>query len=252
MPHASLAHLDHRPWPIPSRPWSWRQSWRDLLFAHWPVSRAALRELVPRELELDLLDGEAWLGVVPFHMAGVMRRPFPDMPGISAFPELNLRTYVRHGDRAGVYFFSLDAGNRLAVWAARTFFYLPYFNARFGIERDGDGLRYRCERSDSRSQGVRFEARYAPTSAPAPTRDPRELFLTERYCLYARRSDGVLFRGEVHHEPWPLQHAEAEIVCNEVHLPTGLALADTAPLLHFAKRIDVVVWSLERLQGEGL
>ena len=128
--HPSLRQTDHRPWPLPPGPWTWRQQWCDLLFAHWPMPVAALRALVPPVLEIQEFDGTSWVGVVPFHMRGVMRRPLPDLPWVSAFAELNLRLYVVHGGRPGVWFVSLDAANPLAVWAARTFFHLPYFHAR--------------------------------------------------------------------------------------------------------------------------
>ncbi|MCH9647175.1 MAG: DUF2071 domain-containing protein [Deltaproteobacteria bacterium] len=244
--HPSLKALDHRPWPLPSAPWTWRQSWRDLLFAHWPVARDVLLPLVPEELEVQEFEGSSWVGVVPFRMSGVMRRPFPDFPGISAFPELNLRLYVEKDGRPGVWFLSLDAANSLAVWAARKFFHLPYSHAAMGLEEDSAGtISYRSRRQ---SGNQRFEAEYSATSEPYLAQpDSLEHWLTERYCLYARSPDGRLFRGEIHHPPWPLQKAEAEISHNDLwegHFP-----APTGPpaLLHFARRIDVVVWNLEPL-----
>ncbi len=113
-----LLQQAHRPWPIPKRRWIWRQSWCDLLFAHWPIEASQIRRLVPEPLQIDEFDGTSWIGIVPFRMEGVMRRPFPDMPWISAFPELNLRLYVHHQGKPGVWFLSLDATNPLAVWAA--------------------------------------------------------------------------------------------------------------------------------------
>src|SRR5262245_4268389 len=124
--HASLSHIDHRPWALPRGRWTMRQSWCDLLFAHWRVPVSALRPLIPARLKIQEFDGSAWLGAVPFRMTGVMYRPLPDLPWISAFPELNLRTYVECDGKPGVWFFSLDATNPLAVWAARRFFHLPY------------------------------------------------------------------------------------------------------------------------------
>lgn len=94
MRHASLERLGHRPWALPDRPWAWRQSWLDLLFAHWPIEARLLQPLVPPPLQVQELDGTSWIGLVPFQMAGVMRRPLPDLPWISAFPELNVRLYV--------------------------------------------------------------------------------------------------------------------------------------------------------------
>ena len=158
--HPSLAHLDHRPWPIPTRAWTWRQSWRDLLFAHWPIEARALRPLIPDGLDIQEFGGTAWIGVVPFRMSGVMHRPLPDLPWISAFPELNVRTYVERDGRPGVWFLSLDATNPLAVWAARTFFHLPYHRAAMSLVDQGDRIEYRSRRGDAR-----FDGWYRPSAA---------------------------------------------------------------------------------------
>lgn len=217
--------------------------WHDLLFAHWPLRASDLRAHVPRGLELDTFDGEAWLGVVPFTMSGVRPRITPPLPGISRFAEMNVRTYVTAEDKPGVWFFSLDAASRLAVRAARAFFHLPYFDARMEV-RSTDGLvHYRSERTHRGAPEARFEARYRGVGT-APQGE-LERFLTERYCLYAARSDGALFRGEIDHEPWPLQAGEAEIETLDMTRFLGTTLPDTRPLLHFAARLDVVAWLLE-------
>jgi uncharacterized protein YqjF (DUF2071 family) len=218
-----------------------RQSWCDLLFAHWPVSTAALRPLVPRGLQVQEFEGTSWIGVVPFRMQGVMLRPLPDVPGLSAFPELNVRIYVEHQGRPGVWFLSLDAMNRAAVWTARRFFHLPYYYARMSLRREGERIVY-----DSQRQGdhrLRFTASYGPTSSPYQA-EPGTLdhWLTERYCLYAADSSGRLHTTEIHHVPWPLQRAEADIEVNDMLRPFDLPLSDAEPLLHFARRLDVVNW----------
>jgi uncharacterized protein YqjF (DUF2071 family) len=244
--HPALARQDHRPWPIPADEWSWRQSWCDLLFAHWPVPAELIRPLVPEPLQVQEFDGSAWIGIVPFRMEGVMRRPLPDMPWISAFPELNVRTYVEHGGRPGVWFLSLDATSALAVWVGRRFFHLPYHCAPMSIETNaGQRFGYSHRRPESH---VMFEATYGPAGeihqAEAGT---LEHFLTERYCLYARRPDGAVLRADVHHEPWPLQAAEIEIRANTMTDSWNIALSDAPALVHFARRVDVVVWAPQRL-----
>lgn len=172
-----------------------------------------------------------------------MRRPFPDLPWISAFPELNLRLYVEADGKPGVWFLSLDAANPLAVWAARRFFHLPYFRARMSLSGLPGAVSYRSVRLD-RPRGVEFRAEYAPTSdvylAEAGT---LEHWLTERYCLYARTPRGRLLRAEVHHRPWPLQRASAEIARNDLLAPHGLSVSGPPALLHFSRRLDVAVWS---------
>ena len=135
-----LEETRHRPWPMPDGPWIMTQTWHDLLFAHWPVDARLVASKIPAPLELDLFDGRAWLAVVPFRMTNVTPRGLPPLPRVSAFSELNVRTYVRFEDKPGVYFFSLDAGNPLAVATARALFHLPYFPAAMTVEAaDGNG-----------------------------------------------------------------------------------------------------------------
>lgn len=202
-----------------------------------------LRALVPSGLELQEFDGAAWLGLVPFRMTGVMRRPLPDLPWISAFPELNVRTYVQLGGKPGVWFLSLDAANALAVWAARRFFHLPYYRARMTVTAEADGFRYSSARP-----GAAFAGSYAPTSEPyQASRGSLEHWLTERYCLYAAAPDGSLWRNEIHHRPWPLQPARARIERNSMFAFHGLDVNGPPALLHFAKRLDVIVWDGEQV-----
>ncbi len=224
-------------------------SWMELLFAHWRVAPEVLAACLPSGLRLDTFEGEAWVGVVPFRMENVTGRFLPNVPGLSAFPELNVRTYVTAKDgKPGVWFLSLDADQRLAVWGARTFFDLPYYRADMDCERGRDGwVDYRCERRDDRLGPGRFRGRYRglgePYAAPA---NSLESWLTERYCLYAAGPDGELGRGEIHHAPWPLQRAEAELRANTITQAHGLELHG-APLLHYVERLDVVGWTLESL-----
>lgn len=247
--HPSLRKLDHRPWPLPSGPWRWRQRWIDLLFAHWPVPASRLRHLVPSGVRIEEFDGTSWVGVVPFRMEGVMLRPLPDFPAISAFPELNLRLYVEAEGKPGVWFLSLDAGNSLAVWAARRFFHLPYFRADMTVRGDGERIRYESVRRASDAR-VAFAGRYAPAGEVFESRRGSiEHFLTERYCLYTQTRDGRIVRAQVHHPPWPLQEARAEIDENSIGRPHGLGLAEQPALVHFSKRLDVVVWPPENVSG---
>jgi uncharacterized protein YqjF (DUF2071 family) len=176
-------------------------------------------------------------------MAGVMKRPYPDVPGLSAFPELNLRLYVEFEGKPGVWFLSLDATNRLAVWAARRMFHLPYFHADITLQQTSGRIFYTSARRAS-SNPVRFHALYEPTSdVYRSSPGTLEHFLTERYCLYAQSPTGKVYRAEVHHEPWPLQAAAADIQLNELQVPHGLSLSGPPETLHFARRLDVVVWS---------
>lgn len=238
-----LSDRAHRPWPPPERRWSMLQVWHELLFAHWPVEPRALAAWLPGGLELDTREGVAWLGVVPFRMSGVRLRALPAVPGTSAFPELNVRTYVVRDGKPGVWFLSLDAANLLAVELARRWFALPYFRAHFELAHGAQGLRYRCRRADARGAPAELEVEYAPAGfvRPAPP-GSLEHWLVERYCLYAPARRGGLLRGEIHHRKWPLQPARARFEANS-YAPAALA---GAPLLHYAERLEVVIWSPER------
>lgn len=219
-------------------------SWHDLLFAHWPVPAAELRTLVPHSLELDLWQGEAWLGVVPFHMTQVGLPGANRLPWLCDFSELNVRTYVRCSGKSGVFFFSLDAACWPAVLGARAGFRLPYFWAHIGCRQEGQVIHYSSQRL--LGPAAQFEASYAPRS-PAVLARPGsfEHWLTERYCLYTTDRAGNALRGEIHHVPWPLQLAEAELRQNQMLGWLGLEPRG-APLLHFARRLDVLAWPLER------
>jgi uncharacterized protein len=239
---AVLQEVAHRPWPLPAGPWVMAQSWHDLLFAHWPVDAAALRQLIPPQLQIDTFEERAWLAVVPFRMTGVRLRGTPSLPWLSAFPELNVRTYVTFGGKPGVWFFSLDAANSLAVAIARAWFRLPYFRARMSCIEHQGWIHYESERTHRQAPAALLKGRYRPVGdAFSPQPGTVEHFLTERYCLYTIGARGQIIRGEIHHPPWPLQPAAAEFARNSMSESLGVGLTP-APLLHFARRQDVLVW----------
>lgn len=230
------------------RPWIMRQTWHDLLFAHWPVTADELRPRIPSGLSIDRFDGMAWIGVVPFHMSGVTFRGIPALPWVSAFPELNVRTYVTAGGTPGVWFFSLDAARAVAVAAARTFFNLPYFTASMQVQVMQDAVDYDSRRARARDGLAEFSAQYAPIGGRfQASPGSLEYFLTERYCLYGATRRRRLFRLEIQHPPWELHPAEAVFRRNTMAEAAGIALPAGAPVLHFAKRQDMVAWAREML-----
>lgn len=233
---------DHRPWPLPDTPWLQTQRWSGLLFAHWPLPLEVLRRVVPRQLPIDTFEGTAWIGIVPFYLSNLHVRGTPNVPGVSAFPELNVRTYVTIDEKPGVYFFSLDAGNPAAVAAARLI-HLNYYYAWMGVRRRGDEVAYTSRRVYPSPMPARFRGRYRPTGAVFnPMPGSLVHFLTERYCLYAVDGSGDVSRLEIHHPPWTLQEAEAEIEQNTMAAVLGVRLPDTPPLLHYARQQDMVAW----------
>jgi hypothetical protein len=245
---AVVSRTAHRRWPMPDAPWIMTQTWNDLLFAHWPVDARHLRGHVPPGLELDLFEGRAYVGVVPFGMTNVAPRGVPAVPFVSAFAELNVRTYVSVGGKPGVYFFSLDADSQLAVTAARTMFGLPYFLASMDLKVDGTEVVYRSRRTSRGVAPAEFHARYGPVGT-AFNALPGSLdwFLTERYGLYKVDRSFHPQRLEIHHPPWPLQRAEAEIKINTMAAAAGIRLPSVPPLLHFAKRQDMIAWPMRRV-----
>jgi uncharacterized protein YqjF (DUF2071 family) len=240
----TLPPADHRPWPLPDEPWIMAQTWNDLLFAHWPLPPEAVAPRLPATLALDTFDGQAWIAVTPFTLTALRLRGIPFVPGVADFFEINVRTYVRRDGKPGVFFFSLDAGSALAVAAARRLYALPYHHADFAVTREGERIRYACRRRGATP--AIFEAEYEPAGEPAPGgADAREAWLTERYCLYAVDATHAVYRAEIHHAPWPLQRARAEIRTNTMAAASGFSLPDRAPLVHFARRLDVLVWRPE-------
>src|SRR5436309_878319 len=242
--HPAFQETAHRPWPPPERPWVGRQSWHDLLFAHWPVPASALRRYVPAELRIEEHDGTSWVGVTSFRMTGVSLRGLPDLPWISHFTELNVRLYVEKDGKPGVWFLSLDADNPLAVATARATLGLPYVRARMSLQRRGADVEFHSERP--RPPRAAFRAEYRATGEPrraAP--GTLEHFLTERYCLYTRLAGRLLGRLQIHHVPWPLQDAAARVDAADLLAAHGLSVSGE-PLVHFARRLDVVLWPPER------
>ncbi len=243
----TLPPADHRPWPLPSRPWWGEQVWHSLAFLHWPVAAASLAPLIPPGLEVEEYDGSAWVAVTPFWMSGVTVRGIPPVPLLSRFPELNTRTYVTRDGIPGVWFFSLDAGSFPAVLAARRLFHLPYHYARIHHRTERGRVFYRSQRAG----GPGFEGSYRPRGEVTQSRPGSlEHWLTERYCLYARDNDEVLYRAEIHHAPWPLQAAEVELERNDLLTAAGIPVGGPPALVHFSSRLEVAIWPAEPV-GSG-
>ena len=230
------------------------QNWGKLLFMHWTIDAEILRPLIPSQLSIDTFDGKAWIGVVPFTMWGIRAAFLPAIPGTSAFHELNVRTYVHFNGAPGVWFFSLDAASGFAVWGARTFYHLPYFNAEMSLEQEGETINYSSKRIDQRGSPAEFQAKWdIGESLAQSTPGSLEFFLTERYCLYSFHRDR-LFRSRISHQPWPLK--KAELVSATLSLAGGyrstmiqaLGIPESVgePLLHYAESIAVDIWPLKK------
>lgn len=225
------------------RPWVVRQQCRDVLFAHWPTPAGALQRLLPRGIDLDSFEGEAWISVVAFRMTGLTTRWLPAIPGVSPFVQLNVRTYVRVGGRPGVYFFSLDADSRIVVAVARAWFHLPYYRARMSVSSGSGTTHYASRRCEPGMPPAEFGA---ACRAAGPEFRPRpgtlDHWLTERYRLYAGDRAGRIRLGEIGHQPWVLRAVEAEIASNTM-MPPGVAVPTALPRLQLAAEADIVAWA---------
>jgi uncharacterized protein YqjF (DUF2071 family) len=219
-------------------------TWRDGLFCHWPVDPAVVDETLPAGLSVATHDGDAYLGVVAFVMDDIRPRGVP--VGLS-FPELNLRTYVEGPNGPGVYFYNLDADDRLGVAVARRLFALPYYRAEMSATRVGDdgSVRFRSRRTHRGVPSARFDATYGP-AGEAFAAEPGSLaaFLLENYRFYAHGNR--LYRGEIAHEPWTLREGTADVRENTLFAANGFERPDGDPLVHYAEPIDVSADRLRR------
>lgn len=259
-----LKETGHRPYPLPDLPWLMTQTWENLLFLHWQVDAGLVRQHVPAELELDTWDGSAWISISPFQVKHQRFHVLPEIPMLNEYLELNVRTYVKRNGRQGVWFFSLDANLAPAVFAANGLLAMPYKNAEMDFKevdfestqttRDNGsvdsseqwesfakgqkGFRFTNERINAEDGFERFDITYRPVSRTGVTRPGTlEHWLIERYCLFTVRNGKVL-RGDIHHLPWNMAQAEAQIGLNTMS-PIPLA---GEPLLQYCESLKVLMF----------
>ncbi len=215
--------------------WQLHMEWRHLAFFHWPLPPRQLEMLLPEEIELDLWEGQAWLGIVPFAMRGIRARRCPAFPGLSRSLELNVRTYVTRGGRPGVWFFSLDAAHPVLVHGARATFALPYYQARMQHEQVDGWDAFTSQRTHRQASAARFSARYRAAGEPfEPPPGSLEHWLTERYSFYTVDRRKRLRRCDVAHPPWRLRLGDYELLENDMVLGLDLPALPTAALCHVA------------------
>ncbi len=246
-----MPRRSHQPRPLPSGHWLLKQRWNDMLFANWPVAASLLAPLIPEGLQVDIFQGSAWLGVMPFWMEQIKVRGLPTLPGARSFPQLSLRTYVRDPQTGtpGLSFLSLEASNPLAAMVGRAFYRLPYHWAEMHLEKRSEREFEFYSRRRLAQRPVVFNARYRGLGPSPRLMESRvgsiEYFLMERYCLYSSNRDGQAIKANLHHESWPLEEAEAEIEQNDLAAAFGIELPDVEPVLHYARRLAVYVWPSE-------
>ncbi len=223
-------------------------TWTNLLFLHWPLIPDLLRPLIPAKLELDTFDDRAWIGLVPFRMESCRFRGVPPLASTVNFYECNVRTYVRHQGRSGVWFFSLDAQTLLPVLGGRTLWNLNYVHSRFAVSHEPDGpIDYALSRRRGRWPSASAHIVWKPGSAmPPSTPGSLEFFLTERYWLFTH-SRGRLLAGRINHQPWSLRSASLLQLDQSLTTAAGVPNQDISanqPLAFASDRTDVIGWSL--------
>ncbi|MGA7460241.1 MAG: DUF2071 domain-containing protein [Candidatus Korobacteraceae bacterium] len=238
----------HRPWPAPMAPWIMTQRWNDLLFLHYAMAPEAVRAVVPEVLTLDTYEQRAWITVAPFWINHLRPPGVPSLPWFSHFSEVNVRTYVSYDGKPGIYFFSLDASNLSAVWGARVFYRLPYWQASMKVKGKGEAKIDYVSKRQHGPKPAELKCSYGPASRESFQARPGSLehFLTERYCLYTA-SRKRLYRGEIHHLPWELQDAVVDVRENTMAQTAGIELPHEPDVALFARELKVLFWAPERL-----
>ncbi|AIE61245.1 YqjF family protein [Bacillus methanolicus] len=241
--------ITHRPWPLPSKKWIMRQTWSNLLFAHWPVPPETLRPHIPPPLQIDTFNGYAWLGIVLFVLEGIYPRGLSYVSLVPPFPEINVRTYVQCNGKPGVYFMSLDAEHWITYTIAKKLFRLPYYSAQISFQKKGQTFHCKSIRKGKTNTPIIFNGNYVPLSEVYFAKEGTlDHWLTERYCLYSTDNGANIYCGEIHHRPWPLQKAETEICTNTLFSPFHFDFTEVKPISHFSKGVDALIWNIKKVR----
>ncbi|WP_123864582.1 YqjF family protein [Chitinophaga barathri] len=232
-----LQHTAHRASAeMPAGNWIWYQEWNRALFFHWKVDAELMKQLIPAGLEPDILDGHAWISVVAFTMENIRPRYLPAIAMLSDFHEINVRTYVKSGEEAGVYFLSIEAQKYLSVKLSRSLSGLPYETA--GMERKyGERHFYR---SVNKRTGNILEADYT-TGPELAAKTPLDKWLTERYYLFLDKG-GRWYKYAIHHAEWRLYAPEFSALRISYNTgPFNLHHTNLAAV-HYSDGVKVIAW----------
>ncbi|WP_147534318.1 YqjF family protein [Bacillus marasmi] len=244
-----LNDISHRLWPIPSGIWIMKQKWSNLLFAHWPIPEESLRSYIPSSLKIDTFNGAAWLGVVAFVMDGIYLRGLKGFSVTPRFTEVNVRTYVHYNGKPGVYFLSLDVGDKASLMVAKRWYRLPYQPAKSSLKMEDKAVYWENIRRGKSKIPIEFKGKFVPLSRVYyPEQGTFEHWATERYCLYSKDNRDNLYTAEIHHSQWPLQNVEAEIFSNTLFTPFQLQPTESKPIVHFSKGLETIFWNIKRLK----
>ena len=236
----------HKGTAFPNLPWIMKQTWHDLLFAHYPVKLELLQKLVPPVFQLDSYNGIGWVGVVPFHVQNHRVRLLPPIPGFDRFAQINIRTYVTVNGKRGVYFIRVHMNHLIAGVLAKTFYYMPFQAAIVKMEQSDRYINF-CS---IKSKQIEFQCHYTPISeSKLAEKASFEHWLVERYSMYSLNRKGEVMRSDILHNYWPLQLAEGEITNHSILLNEGIQVANNEPILHYAKKMEAMLWPVVRENG---
>lgn len=246
--HEEFLETRQRPFPIPDGPWLVTQTWNNLLFSHWPIPSKIIKEHLPSSLEVDLFDGQAWVGIIPFYVNHMRIRGLPSIPYFHAYVELNVRTYVTYKGTPGIYFFSLDANKWMHVIGAKIGAFLPYRYASMDMKEENHIIHFYSRRKHTKSEGEQLKLTYQSSSEIyLPNPDSLEYWLFERYCFFTSRGN-YLYRGDIHHDRWRVSDAKVMIHANSMASFLPHKYIESQPLVHFSRKKQVFAWALKRLQ----
>ena len=239
---------DHRSWPVPSKNWIMRQTWKNVFFAHWPILPERLRSSIPSSLDIDTYQQMAWLGVVIFEIEGIYFRGLSPISVVFRFPEVNLRTYVQHKGKPGVFFLSLDVGNWASLAISKRWYHLPYCKAKISYRKEGNTFHCQSVRNGNSNNPITFKGSFTTDlRSYFPEEGTIDHWLTERYCLYSLDRKGNIYCGDIHHKPWSLQKAQAVLSNNTLPAPFGIDISEDEPILHFSKGLDALFWNIKKI-----
>ena len=231
---------DHVPFPLPDRPHALSQEWRNLTFMHWEVEPSKIETYLPEGLELDLYEGKAYVGTIPFQMKNVRPRFLPAVPGISTFPEFNIRTYVTKNGIPGVLFLTLDARSRITCWHAPRAYGLPYRYAKCYLKKKDNNFIWKSKRVSDECRLIGEEMQASKNSL--------EYFLFERYSLYTEMN-GKLHMAYTLHEPWIFQEAEVKLTNNSLTECYNLGIDAMKPqYVHASSGVHVLTWPIKEVE----
>lgn len=234
-----LKHTTHRTFKYPERPWGFYQEWNKAIFLHWKTEKKTLQELLPKGLEVDTINGDAWVSLVAFDMNNIKARYLPKPPYISDFQEINIRTYVVCNGKPSVYFLSMEANNNMACKVIKQLSKFPY---RFS-EMNRDNEKYH---SKNNKLNESFEIAYQLEDTPV-VKDEVDLWLTERYAVFQDYKNSII-EYDVHHIEWPVQ----AINCTKlkVNYPRFSTFLNNVPdKIQYSPGVQVVNWDKRRFNN---